>query len=336
MEKRIDFICPLFILNSIITTFTKKNKPLSTGTLHTKFNSGSVITIGTFDGVHIGHQKIIQRLVETAQERALKSIVLTFFPHPRMVLQPNFDIKLLHSISERQDVLSQFGLDELVIKKFTKDFSNLPAQDYVKNILVDELNAKHIIIGYDHHFGKNRTANIDDLKAYGKEYGFTVEEISAQDIEAVAVSSTKIRQSLLQGDVVTANSYLGYPYFITGNVTNGKGIGKTLNFPTANIQVSETYKLIPKDGVYVVRSFIDGAQVFGMMNIGSNPTFKGNKQSIEVHFFDIDQNLYNVTLKVEILDRLRDERKFESVNLLKAQLEKDRIYALNFIEKSHE
>ncbi len=305
------------------------------GTLHTKYNNGSVITIGTFDGVHIGHQKIIRRLAETAKERALKSVVLTFFPHPRMVLQPDFDIKLLHTITERREVLSQFGLDELVIKEFTNDFSNLSAHDYVKKILVDELDAKHIIIGYDHHFGKNRTANIDNLKVYGQEYGFTVEEISAQDIEAVAVSSTKIRQSLLQGDVVTANSYLGYSYFITGKIIRGRGIGKTLNFPTANLQVPETYKLIPKDGVYVVRSCIDDIRVFGMMNIGSNPTFKGDKKSIEVHFFDTDKDLYHTIVKVEILCRLRDEHKFESPDLLKLQLEKDRISALNFIEKYH-
>jgi len=283
--------------------------------------------------VHIGHQKIIQRLVESGKNKDLKSIVLTFFPHPRMVLQPDFDMKLLHSIDERQDVLSQFGLEEVVIKKFTKAFANLSAQDYVKQILVDELNAKHIIIGYDHHFGKNRTANIEDLKIYGKEYGFTVEEISAQDIEDVAVSSTKIRQSLLEGDIETANSYLGYPYFISGKVIKGRGIGNTLDFPTANIHVPETYKLIPKDGVYVVRSSIDDVKVFGMMNIGSNPTFKGDKKSIEVHFFDINQNLYGAILKVEILYRLRDEHKFESVDLLKAQLQNDRIQALKSIKK---
>lgn len=283
--------------------------------------------------MHIGHQKIIQRLVESGKNKDLKSIVLTFFPHPRMVLQPDFDMKLLHSIDERQDVLSQFGLEEVVIKKFTKAFANLSAQDYVKQILVDELNAKHIIIGYDHHFGKNRTANIEDLKIYGKEYGFTVEEISAQDIEDVAVSSTKIRQSLLEGDIETANSYLGYPYFISGKVIKGRGIGNTLDFPTANIHVPETYKLIPKDGVYVVRSSIDDVKVFGMMNIGSNPTFKGDKKSIEVHFFDINQNLYGAILKVEILYRLRDEHKFESVDLLKAQLQNDRIQALKSIKK---
>ena len=262
--------------------------------------------------------------------------MLTFFPHPRMVLQPDFDIKLLHSIDERQDVLSQFGLDQLVIKKFTKDFANLSAEDYVKQILIDELNAKHIIIGYDHHFGKNRTANIDDLKIYGQKYGFTVEEISAQDIEDVAVSSTKIRQSLIEGDIETANSYLGYPYFISGTVIRGKGIGKTLNFPTANIDVQETYKLIPKDGVYVVQSVINGLKVFGMMNIGSNPTFEGDKQSIEVHFFDVDENLYDATLKIEILHRLRGEHKFDSVDLLKSQLQSDKLNALKSIASYYE
>ena len=308
---------------------------LTSNPIHNPNKSPSIITIGTFDGVHIGHQKIIQRLVETGKKKTLKSIVLTFFPHPRMVLQPDFDIKLLHSINERKSEISQFGLDELVIKKFTKAFANLSAEDYVKQILVDELNAKHIIIGYDHHFGKNRTANIDDLKIYGNTYGFTVEEISAQDIEDVAVSSTKVRQALLVGDIATANSYLGYAYFISGKVVRGKGIGKTLNFPTANIDVLETYKLIPKDGVYVVQSDIDGHKVFGMMNIGNNPTFKGNKQSIEVHFFDFDRNLYDNLLKVEILHRLRDEYKFESVDLLKTQLRNDKLDALKFIQQHH-
>ena len=307
-----------------------------TNTTNGKHRSPSIITIGTFDGVHIGHQKIIRRLVKTGKEKDLKSIVLTFFPHPRMVLQPDFDIKLLHSIDERKVVLSQFDLDDLVIKKFTKDFADLSAKDYVKQILVDELNAKHIIIGYDHHFGKNRTANIDDLKIYGKKYGFTVEEISAQDIEDVAVSSTKIRQSLLDGDIETANSYLGEPYFISGQVIKGKGIGKTLNFPTANIDVQEAYKLIPKDGVYVVQSYIENTRVFGMMNIGKNPTFEGEKQSIEVHFFDLDKNLYGKVLKIEILHHLRDEHKFDSVDLLKTQLQEDKRNALKRIEQHHE
>ncbi|MGS2727785.1 bifunctional riboflavin kinase/FAD synthetase [Psychroserpens sp. BH13MA-6] len=291
----------------------------------------SVITIGTFDGVHIGHQKIIKRLVKCGQNKQLNSTVLTFFPHPRMVLQPDFDIQLLSTIEERKSLLSNFELDTIVIKTFTKAFANLSAYDYVKTILVDELNAKHIIIGYDHHFGKNRTANIDDLKAYGLEFGFTVEEISVQDIKDVAVSSTKIRKALMEGDIAIANSYLGYPYFLTGKVVKGKGIGKTLQFPTANIDIKEPYKLIPQPGVYVVKSTIGETRVYGMMNIGNNPTFNEKKQSIEIHFFDIHDNLYGQTLQIDILHRLRDEHKFNSVNDLKAQLEKDKINALAFI-----
>ncbi|WP_460220151.1 bifunctional riboflavin kinase/FAD synthetase [Psychroserpens sp. MEBiC05023] len=301
---------------------------------NTKFKNGSVITIGTFDGVHIGHQKIIERLVNTGKEKQLKSVVLTFFPHPRMVLQPDFKMELLHTIDERQSILSNFGLDELIIKEFTKDFANLSAHDYVNKVLVEELNVKHIIIGYDHHFGKNRTANIEDLKSFGSILDFTVEEISAQDIKNVAVSSTKIRQALLDGNIEKANSFLGYPYFLTGTVIEGKGIGKTLTFPTANIAIEKSYKLIPKNGVYVVKSVIDNTNVFGMMNIGVNPTFNQNKRSIEVHFFNLDANLYGHTLKVDLLHRLRDEYKFESIKALQSQLEIDKREALDYIKKN--
>ncbi|WP_033957311.1 bifunctional riboflavin kinase/FAD synthetase [Psychroserpens jangbogonensis] len=291
----------------------------------------SVITIGTFDGVHIGHQKIIERLVKVGQNKALEPVVLTFFPHPRMVLQKNLNIKLLNTIDERKQLLSKLNLETLVIKTFNKGFADLSARDYVKTILVEELNAKHIIIGYDHHFGKNRSANIDDLKSFGKEFGFEVEEISAQDIKDVAVSSTKIRNALSNGDLQTAKSYLGNPYFITGTVIKGKGLGKQIQFPTANIHIKEDYKLIPKNGVYVVSSIIDDITVFGMMNIGINPTVNGTKQSIEVHFFNLDKDLYGDTLEVTILNRLRDEHKFESVALLKEQLKLDQDNALKFI-----
>lgn len=309
---------------------------MKSNTSNTPFKNGSIITIGTFDGVHIGHQKIIERLVKTGQEKQLTSVVLTFFPHPRMVLQPDFKLQLLHTIEERQTILSQFGLDELIIKKFTKDFANLSAGEYVQQILVEELNAKHIIIGYDHHFGKNRTANIDDLKAYGAIFDFHVEEISAQDIKDVAVSSTKIRQALAEGDIETANTYLGYPYFLTGVVIQGKGIGKTITFPTANVHIEQEYKLIPKNGVYVVKSTINNQLTYGMMNIGTNPTFNEKKQSIEVHFFDLDQNLYDQRLKIEVLYRLRNEQKFESVSQLKSQLNIDKQQSKSYIQKLHE
>lgn len=309
-------------------------------TLKSEKNSNSaepsIITIGTFDGVHIGHQKIIKRLVETGREKKLKSIVLTFFPHPRMVLQPDYDLKLLHTIEERQKVLTQYGVDNIIIKPFTKEFANLSAEAYVKDLLVNELNAQYIIIGYDHHFGKNRSANIEDMRAFGKTYNFQIEEISAQDIKDVAVSSTKIRHALLHGDIETANDYLGYSYFVTGTVVKGKGVGKTMHFPTANIFVESSYKLIPKNGVYVVSSRWDDRTFYGMMNIGTNPTFNEKKQSIEVHFFNFSGDLYNKQLQIDILHRLRDEHKFESVEALQSQLKKDQENAIHYISSQHE
>ncbi|WP_040252426.1 bifunctional riboflavin kinase/FAD synthetase [Psychroserpens mesophilus] len=291
----------------------------------------SVITIGTFDGVHIGHQKIIERLVKVGEKKSLESVVLTFFPHPRMVLQKDANIKLLNTIDERKELLSKLNLKALVVKTFTEDFANLSARAYVKSILVDELNAKHIIIGYDHHFGKNRSANINDLKTFGKEFGFEVEEISAQDIKDVSVSSTKIRNAIANGNLLTANLYLGSPYFITGTVIKGRGLGKQIQFPTANIHIKEAYKLIPKHGVYVVKSSINNSTVYGMMNIGTNPTVNGIKQSIEIHFFNLNQDLYGEHLKIHILNRLRDEHKFGSLELLQEQLKLDQKQALNYI-----
>ena len=300
-----------------------------------KLALASVVTIGTFDGVHIGHQKIIKRLISVGNQKGLKSVILTFFPHPRMVIQPDFDLKLLHTIDERKSVLKKFGLDSLVIKPFTKEFSNLSAQEYVNQVLIDELNTKHVIIGYDHHFGKNRSANIEDLRDFGKIFDFTVEEISAQDIEEVAVSSTKIRQALLEGDLSTANSYLGYPYFLTGTVVKGKGLGKTIDFPTANIHIAQNYKLIPKSGVYVVSSEINNASVYGMMNIGTNPTVNDNEQqSIEVNFFNFEQDLYGKELVINIHHRLRDEVKFDSLEALTNQLKKDRLSAKGFVKNN--
>ncbi|MGJ8591706.1 MAG: bifunctional riboflavin kinase/FAD synthetase [Aquaticitalea sp.] len=294
-------------------------------------NNQTIITIGTFDGVHIGHQKIIKRLIKVGKEKELKSIVLTFFPHPRMVLQKNSELKLLNTIEERETILSSLGLNQMVIKTFTKEFANLTARDFVKTVLVDGLRAKYIIIGYDHQFGKNRSANIEDLKSFGEEFGFEVEEISVQDVKDVSVSSTKIRTALLQGDILTANSYLGYPFFLIGTVIKGKGLGKEIGFPTANIQIEADYKLIPKDGVYIVKGTVQDKNLFGMMNIGTNPTVNGSQQSIEVHFFDFDQDIYDQTIKVEFLERLRDEHKFESLELLKLQLKKDKVDAKKFL-----
>ena len=290
----------------------------------------SVITIGTFDGVHVGHQQIIHRLVDTARKNDLQALVLTFFPHPRMVIQNDANIKLINTIDEKAKQLEQLGVDHLVVKEFTKSFSRLTALEYVRDILVNKLKVKHIIVGYDHHFGRNRTANINELKEFGSFYDFEVTEIEPQEVDDVAVSSTKIRSAILKGNIPTANKFLGYNFMLTGTVIKGKGLGKTLDFPTANIQIEAAYKLIPKHGVYVVKSQIKGVEVFGMMNIGKNPTVsEGNQTKIEVHFFDFNANLYGAVLKIELLNHLRSEIKFPNIEALKLQLEKDKADATN-------
>ena len=292
--------------------------------------NSSVITIGTFDGVHVGHQQIIHRLVDTARKNDLQALVLTFFPHPRMVIQNDANIKLINTIDEKAKQLEQLGVDHLVVKEFTKSFSRLTALEYVRDILVNKLKVKHIIVGYDHHFGRNRTANINELKEFGAFYDFEVTEIEPQEVDDVAVSSTKIRSAILKGNIPTANKFLGYNFMLTGTVIKGKGLGKTLDFPTANIQIEAAYKLIPKHGVYVVKSQIKGVEVFGMMNIGKNPTVsEGNQTKIEVHFFDFNANLYGAVLKIELLDHLRSEIKFPNIEALKLQLEKDKADATN-------
>ena len=293
----------------------------------------SVVTIGTFDGVHIGHQKIIKRIVEIAKKKDLQALVLTFFPHPRMVVQNDSTIKLINTIDEKAKQLESMGVNHLVIKKFTKSFSRLSALEYVRDVLVNKLKVKHIIVGYDHHFGRNRTANIEDLKEYGDFYGFKVTEIMPQEVDDVAVSSTKIRNALFKGDVKTANKFLGYNFSLTGKVEKGRGIGSTIDFPTANINIEESYKLIPHSGVYLVKAIIKGVNVFGMMNIGNNPTVSDDiKTNIEVHFFDFSNDIYGEVIKVELLDYLRNEIKFPSVLILKEQLKKDEINAKHLID----
>ncbi|RXG30898.1 bifunctional riboflavin kinase/FAD synthetase [Leeuwenhoekiella palythoae] len=294
---------------------------------------GTVVTIGTFDGVHLGHRKIIDRLLASAQSNDLESVVLTFFPHPRMVLQKDTGIKLINSIDERIALLEASGLDHLIIHPFTKAFSRLTAEEFVKDILVDQLKARKVIIGYDHRFGRNRNANIEDLKAFGTQYDFEVEEISKQDVDDVAVSSTKIRKALNEGDLTKANEYLGYPFMLNGIVSRGKGLGKKFNYPTANLKIEETYKLIPAKGVYVARASINGKEVYGMMSIGTNPTVGGSDLTIETFFFDFEADLYDQHLQIELLTRIRDEKKFNSVDELIAAMQADERFSRDFIQK---
>ncbi|MDB9712467.1 bifunctional riboflavin kinase/FAD synthetase [Flavobacteriaceae bacterium] len=292
----------------------------------------SVITIGTFDGVHIGHKKIINQLTTISSKSNLTSILLSFFPHPKMVLQNDKEIKLINTIQEKEGLLNSLHLDYLIIKEFTKEFSRLSALEFVRDILVNKLNARHIIIGYDHHFGRNRTANIEQLKEFGELYDFKVTEILAQDIDDIAISSTKIRDALINGEIELANKYLGYNFFFNGNVIHGNNIGNTISFPTANIEVDEPYKLVPKNGVYIVKTIIDNQITFGMMNIGFNPTFNGKHKSIEIHFLNFNKNIYHKNLTIEMISRIRNEEKFNSVEDLKKQLEADKVSTLSYIK----
>ncbi len=300
-----------------------------------KSNHPTVVTIGTFDGVHAGHQKIIERLVNEAKMSNLESVILTFFPHPRMVLQKDSDIKLINTIEERKQILEKSGIDHLIIHPFTYQFSRLTALEFVRDILVNKLNAKKIIIGYDHRFGRNRTANIDTLKEYGKQFDFEVEEISEKDIEDVAVSSTKIRTALLAGEVEKANIYLQHPFVLAGTVVKGKELGKKFGFPTANLKIEEDYKLIPKIGVYVVRSKIDDKLVYGMMSIGTNPTVGGTEKTIETNFFMPDMDLYGKKMQIEMLTRIRDEKNFDSIEDLIEALKQDKAFSERFIQDNY-
>jgi riboflavin kinase/FMN adenylyltransferase len=300
-----------------------------------EFNSSkkTIVTIGTFDGVHIGHQKIIEKLIQETKKADCESLILTFFPHPRMVLNGSSSIKLLNTINEKSSLLEKMGLDNLVVHPFDKKFSNLSAEEFVKTILVDSFNLKKIIIGYDHRFGNNRSANIDDLISFGKKYDFEVEQISAQEIDSVSVSSTKIRDAITDGNMIIANEFLGYDYILSGKIITGKQLGRTIGFPTANIKIEENYKLIPKNGVYIVKSHLQEKTVFGIMNIGLNPTVNGEDLSIEVHFLDFEADLYNKNITVSVIARIRDEQKFTSIDLLKAQIQEDKNYAISFIKK---
>jgi riboflavin kinase / FMN adenylyltransferase len=288
----------------------------------------AVVTIGTFDGVHVGHQKIINRLLEITRQTGGESVILTFFPHPRMILHPeDVNIKLISTITEKAERLEAAGIDHLIITPFTRDFSNLSPQEYIKDFLVDRIGTRHIVIGYDHRFGKDRKGGLQQLQQYSSEYGFAVEEIPEQDIHDVAVSSTKIRQAILSGDIETANDFLGYPFCISGKVIKGDQIGRTLGFPTANLFIEETYKLIPADGIYAVGLTLcnNGQQCKGMAYIGHRPTVNGMTRNIEVNIFDFAQDIYGEQMRLDFLKFIREDQKFSSLEELSEQLKQDEI-----------
>ncbi|EKT3957573.1 bifunctional riboflavin kinase/FAD synthetase [Flavobacterium psychrophilum] len=295
-----------------------------------KCEKKTVATLGTFDGVHLGHQKIISRLLNNTQNKHLESVVLTFSQHPRSVLQVESNIKLLNTNAEKIALLEKKGIDNLIIHPFDASFSELTGEDFVKNILVDQLNIKKIIIGYDHRFGKNRASDIHDLIYFGKKYHFDVEQISAKEIDEISISSTKIRKAIQDGNIKLANQYLGYNYLFAGNVIRGQQLGRTIGFPTANISIENTQKIMPKNGVYIVEGSWQGKSHQGMMNIGTKPTVDGKNTTIEVHFFNLNEDLYNLEITISVCEFIRAEVKFNSIEELKRQLQQDKIISLDY------
>ena len=293
----------------------------------------SVVTIGTFDGLHHGHQKIFKRVINSSKNKNLSSVVLTFFPHPRIILNKYNDIKMIDTLDEKILHINKIGIDSLIIHPFDKNFSLLSANQFIKDYLVEKLKMKHIIIGYDHRFGKGREASVTDLKNYASDYDFTVEEIQAQEIEKIAISSTKVRNSINNGNLKTTEKYLGRYFNLTGKVIKGDGLGKKIMYPTANIFIKEKYKIIPKDGVYLIKTFIKNKLYNGMMNIGHRPTIGANEKSLEVHLFNFNKDIYGEQISVDIISKIRDEKKFSSIEALKDQLVKDENHCLKLINK---
>ncbi|HOZ51514.1 MAG TPA: bifunctional riboflavin kinase/FAD synthetase [Chitinophagaceae bacterium] len=292
-----------------------------------------VITIGTFDGVHLGHKKILDRLHKKAKDIGGESILITFEPHPRLVISKDLSsLALLNTLDEKIRSLETMEIDNVVVVPFTKEFSEISAHSYIQDFIVKHFHPHTFIIGYDHHFGKNRIGNYQLLEKVKDEFGFQLEEITVQEIEHIAVSSTKIREALLQGQIKKASEFLGKNYSLEGKVIHGEKRGRLIGFPTANIEVCAPHKLIPGKGVYLVKVFFDDIIKHGMLNIGVRPTISNsNHQSIEVHIFDFDNNLYDNTIRVEFIDRLRDEIKFGSIEELIQQLNRDKTQALSLL-----
>jgi riboflavin kinase/FMN adenylyltransferase len=294
--------------------------------------SNTVFTQGTFDGVHLGHQKILKRLKDESVKAGGESVLLTFWPHPRLFLFPDDNgLKLLQTLEEKMDQLEKAGVDNVVVLPFTKEFSQMLPEDFIKDFLVNSLNIHTAIIGYDHRFGRNREGDINLLQSFEKPYNYKVLEIGPEDVDQITISSTKIRNSLLSGDVDTANAYLGRPYSFCGTVVHGKKLGKTIGYPTANLDINHPNKLIPANGVYAVQCKVEGQIYGGMMNIGNNPTVAGKDFSIEVNIFDFSADIYGKVVEIFVIARIRDEKKFGNIEELALILHLDKKNALEKI-----
>ncbi|RVT98246.1 bifunctional riboflavin kinase/FAD synthetase [Mucilaginibacter limnophilus] len=294
--------------------------------------NNAVVTIGTFDGVHLGHRKIIESIVSLARETGGETVILTFFPHPRMILNPEDEsLKMINTMQEKALLLEQLGVDHLIITPFSRDFSNQLPEDYIRDMLVNKIGTKKIVIGYDHRFGKDRSGSLNDLLHLSPQYGFDVIQIPEEDIDEIAVSSTRVRNALLGNDIKQANALLGYPYFLTGKVIRGDQIGRKIGYPTANILIEEHYKLIPADGIFAVTVEVEGETHKGMAYIGSRPTVNGVTRNIEVNIFDFSREIYGQQIRMNFLHYVRGDVKFSSLEELQAQLAKDQQAVLTLL-----
>jgi len=292
----------------------------------------AVVTTGTFDGVHLGHGKILNTLIEVGETASAETVIITFFPHPRLVLFPDHKLKLINTIDENIELFKTYGVDHLIFQKFDKDFSRITSLEYIRDILCKKIGLKELVIGYNHHFGRNREGSINNLHEYTEIYGFNIHEVSPFDLNGYSVSSTKIRNAINDGEVELANNYLGYNFKLFGEVIKGRGVGASIGFPTANIKLPNKNKIVPLQGVYAVNVYYNNNKFGGMLNIGTNPTFNGTELSIEVHIFNFNQDIYNQTLQIEFCKRIRNEKKFNTVDELKQQLSMDKIAALNNLD----
>ncbi len=295
----------------------------------------AVLTIGTFDGVHKGHQKIIRRILDIAAKTNGQSVILTFFPHPRMVLNPtDHNLKLLTTLEEKIELLRQYEVDHLVIVPFDRSFSSLAPETYVEDVLVKKIHPARIVIGYNHHFGNERSGNIELMKKLGTKFGFEVDEIPKQMVRDAGISSTKIRDAVLRGDIEMANEGLGRPFYLHGLVIKGNSIGHTLGFPTANLELNDPLKIIPANGVYAVKVHWEDQVYNGMLNIGFKPTVTGRRKviSIEVNIFEFDRSIYGELLRIDFYKAIRDEKKFSNLAELRRQLQQDKQASLTLLK----
>jgi len=293
------------------------------------------LSLGMFDGVHLGHKSIIDELTKVGTENNLETAILTFWPHPRFVFNPNEDLKLLNTLEEKKQLIEKYGIHNLFLKEFDEEFRNLTGEEFVRQILVDKLNVKYLIIGYDHSFGKNKSGNFELLQKLSKELDFEVEQMEAINIHENNISSTKVRNALLTGNIEEANAMLGYPYSVSGTVVHGKKIGRTIGYPTANID-TESIKLLPKKGAYIVEVSVKGSLFKGMLSVGTNPTVNGDQLTVEVYILDFDDDIYDEKITVRFRDFLHDEIKFESLEKLIEKLDLDKKHTQDYDFKNQQ